>query len=57
MRADGKTAEGVWEMVKDPLIVGKSNHQRAFLIGVKALCITTAVQLYISCSWLVLHEV
>lgn len=56
VRADGKAAEGVWEMVVDPLIVGKANHQRVFLIEVKAVYITIAAQLHISQSCLALHE-
>lgn len=39
-RAYGKAAEGIWEMVVDALIVRKCNHQRPFLMRVKAVCRT-----------------
>lgn len=40
VRAYGKAAEGVWEMTVDTLIVRKCNHQRTFLIRMKAVCVT-----------------
>lgn len=40
VRAYGKADEGIWEMVVDALIVRKCNHQRTFLIRVKAMCVT-----------------